>query len=74
MMPFIYFYNSTTFGFTSSPSWYNLLYQFVFIANLIGNILCKPNNYSYLKYNLIFLSVIIIIAIIYFIILYFISK
>ena len=74
MIPFISFYNSTTFGFTSSPSWYNLLYQFIFIANLIGNISCKQNNYSYLKYNLIFLGILIIIAIIYFIILYFISK
>ena len=38
-----YFYNSTNFGLTSSPSWYNMLYQIIFIIIITWN-LVKYND------------------------------
>ena len=72
IFPLLYFYNSTAFGFTSSPSWLNLLYQIVFIANIIGNIIIYKKNKSHLWFNIIFFMVFILIFIIITIIMYFI--
>ena len=38
-----YFYNSTNFGLTSSPSWYNMIYQIIFIIIITWN-LVKYND------------------------------
>ena len=38
LMMLFYFYNSTSFGLTSSPSWYNMLYQIIFIIIITWNI------------------------------------
>lgn len=72
--PLLYFYNTTTFGFTLSPSWYNILYQFVFIANILGNNYCLNNGKSLLMYNIYFFIVFIIIMIIASVIMYFTKK
>jgi hypothetical protein len=56
-----YTYNSINFGMTSYPSWYNILYQFIFIANIIGNILTYSNGGGLLTYNMIFLGVVLLI-------------
>jgi hypothetical protein len=74
ILPIIYIYNSITFGFTISPSWYNLLYQVVFILNIIGNITCYFTKKSHLMFNIIFIVVFIIIMIIISVISYMISK
>lgn len=34
----LYFYNSTVFGLNISPSWYNLLYQVIFMLVIFGNL------------------------------------
>jgi hypothetical protein len=74
ILPIIYMYNSITFGFTSSPSWYNLLYQVVFILNIIGNISCYVTKKSHLMFNIIFIVVFIIIMIVISVVSYMISK
>lgn len=66
-------YNSVNFGMVGSPSWYNILYQFIFIANIIGNITTYSNGGGLLTYNIMFLLAIIIIIIIIVIIVYFTS-
>ena len=43
LMMLFYFYNSTSFGLTSSPSWYNMLYQIIFIIIITWN-LSKYND------------------------------
>ena len=43
LMMVFYFYNSTNFGLSSSPSWYNMLYQIIFIILITCNI-SKYNN------------------------------
>jgi hypothetical protein len=43
LMMLFYFYNSTSFGLTSSPSWYNMLYQIIFIIIITWN-LAKYND------------------------------
>ena len=77
-----YFYNSTNFGLTSSPSWYNMLYQIIFIINITWNLL-KYNDdkiphderlISLLSFNRNFLIGIIVIVILIFIIMLIIGK
>jgi len=77
-----YFYNSTSFGLTSSPSWYNMLYQILFIINITWN-LSKYNDdkiphderlISLLSFNRNFLIGIIVIVILIFIIMLIIGK
>ena len=77
-----YFYNSTSFGLTSSPSWYNMLYQILFIINITWN-LSKYNDdkiphnerlISLLSCNRNFLIGIIVIVILIFIIMLIIGK
>jgi hypothetical protein len=74
IFPIIYFYNSITFGFTSSPAWYNILYQIVFIINIIGNISCYYSGQSHLMFNIIFFIIFIILMIAITVITYFIQK
>ena len=74
LLPLFFFYNSTVFGFSSSPSWYNLLYQFVFILNIFGNLYTYVNNDSNLLFNIKFWIAFIIIIIITSIIVYFFKK
>ena len=74
ILPMIYMYNSITFGFTSSPSWYNLLYQFLFIINIIGNIYCYYAKKSHLLFNCIFIIIFIILIIILTVLLYYIQS
>jgi hypothetical protein len=64
LFPLFYFYNSVNFGMSLSPSWYNILYQIIFILNILGNYYCYYNNGSYLLYNIKFLITFIIIFII----------
>ena len=64
LAPLFYLYNSVTFGFTLSPGWYNLLYQILFIINIIGNYICYKNNISYILFNIVFIIIFIIIFII----------
>jgi len=74
ILPIIYMYNSITFGFTSSPAWYNLLYQIVFIINIIGNISCYYTGQSHLMFNIIFIIVFIVTIILITSISYFIKT
>ena len=77
-----YFYNSTNFGLTSSPSWYNMLYQILFIINITWNLSkynddkIPPNErlISLLSFNRNFLIGIIVIVILIFIIMLIIGK
>jgi len=64
-------YNSTNFGMIHTPSWYNIIYQFIFIANIIGNIMTYANGGGLLTYNMTFLLIIIIIIIIIVLFVYF---
>jgi hypothetical protein len=61
LAPIFYLYNSITFGFTLSPTWYNMLYQILFIINIIGNYICYQNNISYILFNIVFIIIFIII-------------
>ena len=74
LLPLFYYYNSITFGLTLTPSWYNGLYQIIFILNIIGNIYCYYNKKSIALYNIIFLIVFIVIFLIVYLIIYLISK
>jgi len=59
--PIFYMYNSVSFGLNLSPSWYNILYQIVFVVNIIGNIISYNNKYSLVLYNLYFFIAFLII-------------
>lgn len=74
LLPIIYFYNSTVFGLLSSPSWYNILYQVVFIINILGNLNCYITGGSNLLFNIKFIIAYILIVIFTSIIIYFFSK
>ena len=71
MIPLLSMYNSVNFGYTLNPLWYNLIFQFIIYANIIGNIVIFFNKKSFLKYNLIFIAVLILIIIIISLIIYF---
>jgi len=72
--PLLYFFNSTVFGFTTSPLWYNLLYQVAIIINIIGNISCYYSKQSILSYNITFFVIFIVIIIASSIVKYFIKN
>ena len=55
LMPIFYMYNSINFGLSLSPSWYNLLYQIVFIINILGNVYTYLSKGSILLFNIKFL-------------------
>lgn len=74
LLPIMYFYNSTVFGLLSSPSWYNILYQVVFIINILGNLNCYITGGSNLFFNIKFIIAYILIVIFSSIIIYFFSK
>jgi hypothetical protein len=74
LAPIIYFYNSTVFGLTSSPAWYNILYQAVFIINILGNLNCYLTGGSNLLFNIKFIIAYILIVIFMSFIIYFITK
>ena len=67
-------FNSINFGLTLAPSWYNIIYQYVFILNIIGNIYTYFSKSSILLYNIKFLIAFIIIFIIISVISYIIPK
>lgn len=79
IFPFIFLmiifnmFNSSCFGFTFSPSWNNLIIQFVFIANIIGNIIVFKNPNLGIRYlgvsNIAFWLILIALIIMIFIIL-----
>lgn len=73
-VPLFYFYNSVNFGLSLSPSWYNLIYQFVFIFNILGNFYNYYSGGSYLLFNIKFLIAFVIIFILISIILFAIKK
>ena len=62
-LPIFYMFNSINFGLSLSPSWYNILYQIVFIINILGNLHCYYKKGSYLLYNIKFIIAFIIIFI-----------
>jgi len=66
-----YSYNSINFGMTSYPAWYNIVYQFIFIANIIGNMYTYSNGGGLLMYNFMFLIAIIVVIIIIFVLMFF---
>jgi hypothetical protein len=72
--PLLYFYNSNVFGMTSVPSWFTLLYQAIFIINILGNIYCHNQKISYLLFNIIFFILFVSLVIISTIIIYLIKK
>ena len=76
--PLFYFYNSVVFGLTSSPAFYNLIYQFVFILNILGNIYVNGTDGSLIMYNIYFfvgfIIVMILISILYYLIEKYIKK
>jgi len=72
--PLLYMYNKITFGFTTSPSWYNLLYQILFIINIYGNIYCFHSKKSFLYFNIIYFILFILIVIILSVITYFLKN
>lgn len=72
--PIIYLYNSTVFGLTSSPAWYNILYQIVFIINILGNLNVYLSGGSNLLFNIKFIIGFILIIIFMSSIIYFITK
>ena len=74
IFPLLYFYNSTNFGFTNSPSWYNLLYQLVFIGGIIGNIITYYKKQSHLIFNIAYFVSFILIVIIISLIMYAFKK
>jgi hypothetical protein len=75
LLPLFYFYNSITFGLTLSPSWYNFIYQLIFIINILGNMFSYGgNSKNLLKFNIIFWLVFIFIISIISLITYFIKK
>ncbi len=67
-------YNAVNFGMVGSPAWYNILYQCIFIINIIGNILTLANGGGLLTYNIIFFIVILIIIIVICLLMYFSKK
>jgi hypothetical protein len=70
--PVLYYYNNINFGLTLSPEWYNIIFQFIFILNILGNIYYYYNDVSLISYNIIFFVCLIIIPIIiFYIIIYF---
>jgi hypothetical protein len=60
-IPILYMYNNIIFGMTLNPSWYNILYQVLFIINIFGNILCYQMNISLVLFNIVFIILFIII-------------
>jgi hypothetical protein len=74
LFPIFYMYNSVNFGLTLSPSWYNLLYQFVFILNIIGNYYTYNTEGSILLFNVKFLIAFIVIFLLIYIVSYAIST
>lgn len=70
LFPIFYFFNSINTGLTLSPSWYNLLYQTVFIINILGNLYNYYKKGSILLFNIKFLITFIIIFILIMIISY----
>ena len=73
MFPIIYFYNITVFGLTLDPSWYNILYQIVFILNIFGNMQTYFSEGSLVAFNIKFLIAFIFIIIFLSTIMYLIS-
>ena len=79
IFPFIFLmiifnmFNSICFGFTIAPSWNNLIMQFVFIANIIVNIIVFKNPNLGIRYlgvfNIAFWLILIALIIMIFIIL-----
>jgi hypothetical protein len=59
----IYLYNTCNFAYGFSPVWYNTIYQFIFMINIILNIVCHQNKGSYAKYNGIFFGILFLILI-----------
>jgi hypothetical protein len=74
LLPIFYMYNSINFGLSLAPSWYNILYQLVFILNIIGNIYTYISKSSILLFNVKFVIGFIIIFIIISVISYAISS
>ena len=70
LSPIFYMYNSICYGLTLSPSWYNILYQIVFIINIIGNYYTYINKMSILRFNIIFVIVFVVIFILFYFIIY----
>jgi hypothetical protein len=70
LLPIFYFYNSINSGLTLNPSWYNILYQIMFIINILGNLYSYNNGGSILLFNIKFLIAFVIIFILIMIISY----
>ena len=68
------YYNSCSFAYSLSPSWYNLIFQIVFFINIIGNIVVYEKKKSNIWYNIIFFGIVLFLAIIITILVLFIKK
>ena len=77
LLPFIFLllilnlFNSSVFGLTLSPSWFNLLYQLLFIINIIGNIYTYNKKGSLISFNIYFFLIFIFVVIFISAIMYF---
>lgn len=68
--PFLQFFNNVFYGQTFQPLYINMIYQVVFIFNLIGNIYSENIGLNKMSFNVIFWIVFFIVTII----LYFLLK
>lgn len=67
-LPFLQFYNNTFYGLTFSPNYMNIIYQLVFIINLVGNFNAEYLGLEPMTFNIIFWIIFfIILLIIYFV-------
>ncbi len=65
LTPILYMYNNINFGMSMSPSWHNIIYQCIFIINILGNLYTYNTEGSLLLFNIKFIiAFIIILAII----------
>jgi|SaaInlStandDraft_7_1057024.scaffolds.fasta_scaffold01021_7 hypothetical protein len=63
-LPFLQFFNNTFYGLTFYPLYTNVIYQGVFILNLIGNVYCETLEWEPMTFNIIYWAVFFIIKII----------
>jgi hypothetical protein len=74
-LPLTSFYNSSIFGMTSNPIYYNFIIMLIVIINICINIYKIKNNVpNLLSFNIVYIILIVIIFIVYQIVMYNINK
>lgn len=68
-LPFLQFFNNTMYGLTFTPNYLNVIYQFVFVLNLIGNIY-PPFGLDEMSFNIVYWVLFFIVSLV----LYFVLK